>query len=104
MVCKELKDHIVALRQAKQGLHRLNGNFLCFSCPSAAFALQHDGFVARDWLATKDVYRPGNHYFPFFPLYSSPQSTKFLSSASPSEPRCYVVGLVTSRNGRVWEK
>ena len=23
----------------------LNGNFLCWSCPSATFALQHGGFV-----------------------------------------------------------
>ena len=26
----------------------LNGNFLCLSCPSATFALQHDGFVTGE--------------------------------------------------------
>ena len=25
----------------------------CLSCPSATFALQSDGFVPREWLATK---------------------------------------------------
>ena len=31
----------------------LNGNFLCLSCPSATFALQHGGFVLREWQAAK---------------------------------------------------
>ena len=26
----------------------LNGNFLCLSCPSATFALQHGGFVPHE--------------------------------------------------------
>ena len=29
----------------------LDDNFLCLSCPSATFALQHGGFVPREWLA-----------------------------------------------------
>ena len=33
----------------------LNGNFLCLSCPSATFPLQHGGFVPREWLATKTL-------------------------------------------------
>ena len=31
----------------------LNSNFLCLSYPSATFALQHGGFVPREWLAAK---------------------------------------------------
>ena len=31
----------------------LNANFLCLSCPNATFALQHGGFVQREWLAAK---------------------------------------------------
>ena len=27
----------------------------CLSCPSATFALQHGGFVPREWLAAKDL-------------------------------------------------
>ena len=34
----------------------LNGNFLCLSCPSATFALQHGGFVPREWLAVKGLF------------------------------------------------
>ena len=30
----------------------LNGNFFCFSCPSATFASQHGGFVPREWHAS----------------------------------------------------
>ena len=39
----------VALGQDKQktGII-LNGNFLCLSCPSATFALQHGGFVTGE--------------------------------------------------------
>ena len=33
----------------------LNGNFLCLSCPSATFALQHGGCVPREWLAAKGL-------------------------------------------------
>ena len=33
----------------------LNGNFLSLSCPSATFALQHGGFVPREWLAAKGL-------------------------------------------------
>ena len=47
----------VALRQDKQKEHIiLNGNFLCLSCPSATFALQHEGFVPRKWLAAKGLF------------------------------------------------
>jgi len=46
----------VALGQDKQKAYIiLNGNFLCLSCPSVAFALQHGGFVPRKWLATKGL-------------------------------------------------
>ena len=42
----------VALGQDKQKTYIiLNGNFLCLSCPSVTFALQHGGFVPREWLA-----------------------------------------------------
>ena len=34
----------------------LNGNFLCFSCRSATFALQYSGFVPREWLAAKGLF------------------------------------------------
>ena len=46
----------VALGQDKQKAYIiLDGDFLCLSCPSVAFALQHGGFVPRKWLATKGV-------------------------------------------------
>ena len=46
----------VALGQDKQKLYIiLDSNFLCLSCPSVAFALQHGGFVPRKWLATKGL-------------------------------------------------
>ena len=28
----------------------------CLSCPSATFALQHGGFVPREWLAAKGLF------------------------------------------------
>ena len=34
----------------------LNGSFLCLSCPSATFALQHGGFVTGEWLAAKRLF------------------------------------------------
>ena len=34
----------------------LNGNFLCLSCPSATFALQHGGFGPREWLVNKGYF------------------------------------------------
>ena len=44
----------VALGQDKQKTYIIwNGNFLCLSCPSATFALQHRGFLPREWLAAK---------------------------------------------------
>ena len=47
----------VALRQNKQKTYIiLNGNFLCLSCPSATFALQHAGFVPREWLAARRLF------------------------------------------------
>ena len=39
-------------RQTK-GIPILNGNFLCLSCPSATFGLQHGSFVLREWLAAE---------------------------------------------------
>ena len=33
-------------------------NFLCLSCPSATFTLQHAGFVPREWLAAKGLFGP----------------------------------------------
>ena len=42
----------VVLGQDQQKTHViLDDNFLCLSCPSATFALQHGGFVPREWLA-----------------------------------------------------
>ena len=35
---------------------------------------------------------------------SSPQSPKLLSCSAASKPWCYVVGLDTTGNGRVWKK
>lgn len=82
MVCQALKDHILTRwDKKKQSLHRLNDNFLCFSCPSAAFALQHGGFVTRDWFATNDLYRPGKSLLPFL----------FLCIARPSPPSFFRV-------------
>ena len=50
----------VALGQDKQKTYIiLNGNFLCLSCPSATFALQHGGFVPREWLAAKGLLDEG---------------------------------------------
>ena len=46
----------VALGQHKQKIYIIwNGNFLCSSCPSATFALQHGGFVPRGGLAAKGL-------------------------------------------------
>ena len=50
----------VALGQDKQKTYTgeyiiVNGNFLCLSCPSATFSLQHGGFVPREWLAAKGL-------------------------------------------------
>ena len=46
----------VALGQGKQKIYiTWNGNFLSLSCPSATFALQHGGFVPREWIAAKGL-------------------------------------------------
>ena len=46
----------VALRQNTQKAYIiLNGNFLCLSRPRATFALQHGGFLPREWLAAKGL-------------------------------------------------
>ena len=45
----------------------LNGNFLRLSCPSATFALQHCGFVPREWQATKGLFR-----LPSYDVFKSP--------------------------------
>ena len=29
---------------------KINGNFLCLSCPSTTFALKYGGLVPREWL------------------------------------------------------
>ena len=47
----------VAPGQDKQKTYIIwNGNFLCLSCPSATFALQHGSFVPREWLAAKALF------------------------------------------------
>ena len=47
----------VTLGQDKQKTYIIwNGNFLCLSCPSATFALQHGNFVPREWLAAKGLF------------------------------------------------
>ena len=38
-------------KDIQRSIYNLNGNFLCLSCLSATFALQHGGFVPREWLA-----------------------------------------------------
>ena len=38
-----------------RSIYNSNGNFLCLSCLSATFALQHGGFVPREWLAAKGL-------------------------------------------------
>ena len=44
----------LTLGQDKQKTYIIwNGNFLCLSCPNATFALQHGGFLPREWLAAK---------------------------------------------------
>ena len=46
----------VTLGQDKQKIYIIwHGNFICLSCPSASFALQHGGFVPREWLAAKGL-------------------------------------------------
>ena len=46
----------VALGQDKQKAYIiLNSNFLCLSCPSATFALQHGPFLRREWLVAKGL-------------------------------------------------
>ena len=48
----------VALGQDKQKAYIiLNGNFIGLSCPNATYALQHGGFVPREWLAAKGLLR-----------------------------------------------
>ena len=41
--------------KAKKAYIILKGNFLCLSCPSATFALQHGNFVPPEWLAVKGL-------------------------------------------------
>ena len=46
----------VALGQDQQKAYIiLNSNLLRLSCPSETFALQHGGFVSREWLAAKGL-------------------------------------------------
>ena len=50
-------DAKVALGQDQQKAYIiLNGDFLCFSCPSAAFASQYAGFVPREWKPAKSLF------------------------------------------------
>ena len=57
----QLVIHVVQNRHAgEQKSHWdktyiINGNFLCLSCPSATFSLQHGSFVPHEWLATKGL-------------------------------------------------
>ena len=62
----QLATHVIQNRQSgerklqkgqdKQNIYIIwNGNFLCLSYPSATFALQHNGFVPREWLAAKGL-------------------------------------------------
>ena len=47
----------MAMGQDKQKTYIiLKGNFLCLSCPSATFVLQHGSFVPRQWLAAKGLF------------------------------------------------
>ena len=39
----------------------LTGNFLCLSCPSTTFSLQHGNFVPREWLPAKGLFRLREH-------------------------------------------
>ena len=49
----------------------ISANFLCLSSQSATFALQHGGFVLREWLGVKGLYSwkgqlSKENYFPHF--------------------------------------
>ena len=72
----------VALGQDKQKTYFIgNGNFLCLSCPSATFALQHGSFVPREWLAAKglserEMQNSSSYSRPLFSLSPFPLLTK----------------------------
>ena len=44
----KLSNHVVPNRKEKKERKKPNLNFLCSTCPSAAFALQYGDFVPRD--------------------------------------------------------
>ena len=49
------KAKVALLGQDKtKDVDNFNGDFLCLPCPTATFALQHGGFVPREWLSAKD--------------------------------------------------
>ena len=49
--CWGVREGRSETRQTKSSLQ----TFLCLFCPSATFALQHGGFVPREWLAAKGL-------------------------------------------------
>ena len=55
----ELGNGLLKTNKRLHTLINLNGNFLCLSCPSATFALQHGGFVPCKWLAATGVFLCG---------------------------------------------
>ena len=67
----------VVLGQNKQKTYIiLNGNFLCLSCPSATFALQHGGFVPPEWLTEKGLFNSTLSFSLFSIVVSSIAFTK----------------------------
>ena len=56
--CRRTGEHWrVALGQDKQKAYIIvNSNYLWLSFPSVTFALQHGGFLLREWLAAKGSY------------------------------------------------
>ena len=52
----QLAIHVTLGQGDKQkGYIISNGNFLCLTSPSATFALQHGGYVPREWLDAKGL-------------------------------------------------
>ena len=81
----QLAIHVVQNRRAgeqksqgqdKQKTYKiLNGNFLCLSCPcNVTFALQHGGFVPREWPAAKGLLSESTQY-PALIIFSFLSST-----------------------------
>ena len=76
----------VALGQDKQKTYYiiLNGNFLCLSCPSATFALQHGGFVPREWLGP---IRPCSHQWDACANASANAHANEVQTSCPTQVR-----------------